>query len=152
MAALLDGIAERAAEVDEIAEDASGEHNARWQALMMDPDGRDPALWFSAWEELVEPLGLMEYEDWAVMDVVDYVQAGDVPGKQYLWAATVATAKAQADLVLWRALLPVLERQAREQNREAGALSKAQLQTVANVGPGKARFDDAAANRRSARD
>ncbi|MCP4640273.1 MAG: hypothetical protein GY851_07575 [bacterium] len=146
---LLDTISDNTAEMDEVATAASESHAAALQSLLNSPEGRNPAIWLAAWEALVEPLGLMEYEDWVLLDTVDYVEAETTVGKPILWSATVAAAKEQADVGVLRELIAPAERGATQQNRAAAKSSTAALKAAGLEGLTKERMKAAVERRNS---
>ncbi|MCP4540170.1 MAG: hypothetical protein GY832_23780 [Chloroflexi bacterium] len=149
---LKDSIADGTAEADEIAEDNEQSHTELLQALIASPEGRDPALWESAYEALVEPFGIISFEEWVTFTTVDYVEMDPSPYKVPVWSAMVAAAQAQADTTVLTDVITAADKHAPAQNKAAAAVGKAGLQTVAKEGVSKDRFTAAKDKRKAARD
>lgn len=142
-------LADQAAAIDEIAES----HQDTWSQdvvrALNDPAERDIAIWASAWEELLEPLGIIELEDFLMTTNIEYAQRPQDPVRNLVWGVAVAAAQQQANVAVVRQVLAEAEKQAVELVKANEELDRRDLELASLEGIGNARFQAAKERRAS---
>jgi hypothetical protein len=133
----LDEIADNNAETDEIAEQNVEQHNIDFNLYLNDVGARDPELWFLAWQNLLQPVGI-PFEDWFGMTNQEIWELEQTPLRDLMWQATVAAARAQADTETIRQMIVVADKHAKKLS--GIKLSRGELETAAQEGVGSTRF------------
>jgi hypothetical protein len=139
---LLDILADQAAELDEIVDDALPLIRARVSVLLQNPEERDPDVW-------------LEYSDDLDLVLADYAVVPRAD-KDEEWltrlAALVLAAQMQAFAeIAARDVLRVSERHGAEANPEAEKKSRQELRADAKVGISKPAVKAAAERRKAAK-
>lgn len=104
-------LADQAAAIDEIAEQHQGSWSNDVVRALNDLAERDLMIWASAWEELLEPLGIIDLETFLTTTNIEYAQRPQDPMRNLVWGVAVAAAQQQANVAVVRQVIEAADKQ-----------------------------------------